>query len=183
MDDIPFVGQIIMTAFGFTPKGYAQCNGQLLPVNQYMPLFHLLGTRYGGDGKVTFALPDLCGATPVGAGASADPAWTPEPYALGDNAGVESVVLQTGQMPPHAHAQQRALAVSGTLRNPSGALLAKSNAGTEVEWLYAPLSASSTVELAGQTVTTAGGSGHPNMQPFQVVSFCIALQGYYPTPN
>jgi microcystin-dependent protein len=181
--DIPYVGQIIITAFGYTPKGYAQCNGQLLPIHTNQALYHYLGTRYGGDGRITFALPDLRGATPVGSGASADPAWTPVPYALGDSAGAESVVLQAEHIPTHAHKKQLAVAAPGSLRSPSGALLAKSNGGAEAELLYAAPSASTTVELAKNTVSNAGGAAHPNMQPFQVVSFCIALTGIYPAPQ
>lgn len=178
--ETPYLGQVIMTAFGFTPQGYVQCNGQLLPIRPHEDLFRLLGTRYGGDGKSTFGVPDLRGATPVGAGASADPAWTATPYALNERAGSETVVLQASQVAGHGHGKQAASNATATLRGPGGALLAKSTAGTSSEYAYADATAP-TVELAANTVANAGGDvGHPNMQPFLVVSFCIATHGAFP---
>lgn len=90
---LPYVGQIIMTGFGFAPRNFAPCNGQRLSIRQHPELFQAIGTLYGGDGVRDFAVPNLQGATPVGAGRSADPHWTPTPYALNDNGGAESVPL------------------------------------------------------------------------------------------
>lgn len=94
----PYIGQIIMTGFGFTPRDFAPCNGQHLSVQKYPELFQVIGTLYGGDGIRDFAVPNLQGATPVGAGASADPEWTPIPYALNDGGGAETVALQARQV-------------------------------------------------------------------------------------
>jgi microcystin-dependent protein len=90
----PYVGQIIMTGFGFTPRHFAPCNGQRLSIQQYPELFQAIGTLYGGDGVRDFAVPNLQGATPVGSGPSADPDWKPAPYALNDNGGAETVPLR-----------------------------------------------------------------------------------------
>ncbi|RYY14457.1 MAG: phage tail protein, partial [Cytophagaceae bacterium] len=109
--DSPYLGEIRSIAFGFAPKGWALCNGQLLAVNQNQALFSLLGTTYGGNGQTTFALPNLQGRVPVGTGQL--PGGTT--YTLGMMAGTESVSLQQGQLPPHTHA------VTGTLQAGSGA--------------------------------------------------------------
>lgn len=180
--DTPYIGQVIMTAFGFTPRDYVQCNGQLLQIRQHEDLYRLLGTRYGGDGKTTFGVPDLRGATPVGAGASADPDWNTAPYDANQRAGAEAVVLQPAQVLGHSHATPVASPSLGTLRNPNGALLAKSNGGALGAQVYIE-PGTPTVELVAETVSTSGNPGHPNMQPFLVVSFCIATKGAFPPPR
>lgn len=177
MDGEYYIGQIITTGFGFVPKGFALCNGQLLPIDIYPPLFSLLGTRYGGDGIRTFGLPDLRGRTPVGAGTSADSSWQPAAYAVNTREGAETVALTSTQLPEHTHDINATKTGKGNLRVPVNNVLGVSQ-GSKV---YS--SASSTkVTLAANAIASRGaGAGHENMQPFQVLSFCIALQGIYPS--
>ncbi len=170
-----YLGQIMLTGFGFVPRGFAACNGQLLPVSQYQALFSLLGTQYGGDGIRTFALPNLQGRTPTGAGRSADPAWQPSPYGLGEVGGVENVTLLQQNMPTHLHGAA-GTTTTGAVKNPTNALYG--NSGSEP--IYATPGAQ--VVLNAQTLSSAGGGlPHPNMQPFRVINFNISLSGVYPS--
>jgi len=172
-----FLGQIMLTAFNFPPRGFALCNGQLMAINQNQALFSLLGTQYGGDGITTFALPDLRGRAPVGAGSSVDPSWQPSPYVQGEMGGVESVTLTQAEIPPHIH-QFQGTSAAGTSRNPSGKLY-----GTDTLALYAP-STGAQVPLNSTTLANAGSSGpHENMQPFKVINYCMALTGIFPSRN
>lgn len=173
-----YLGQVMMSGFGFAPRGFASCNGQLLPIAQNQALFALLGTYYGGNGVSNFALPDLRGSTPVHAGASADPVWQPSPYQQGTRAGVEAVTLQSTQMPAHTHTAAT-LTTAATLKNPTNALFGDSGK----EAIYAAATGPQ-VKLASQTLGLAGGSApHPNMQPFKVINFSIALSGVFPSRN
>ncbi|MEJ5150447.1 phage tail protein [Comamonas sp. MYb396] len=167
-----FMGQVMMTGFNFAPKGFAQCNGQLLPITQNTALFSLLGTFYGGNGVNSFALPDLRGRTPIHyADAMGNPA------SIGQQGGVENVTLLPAQMPSHTHTL-RASTATGTTRIPKGNALATS-ASTA---LYA--TGSPNVPLAPQSISSAGNTQpHPNMQPSTTLNFCIALQGIYPSRN
>ncbi|MDN2708994.1 tail fiber protein [Janthinobacterium sp. SUN118] len=177
MSDV-FVGQIMMAGFAFAPRGFAACNGQLLPVQQNAALFALLGTQFGGNGQSTFGLPDLRGRTPFGSGASVDGSWQPTPLTQGTPGGSEAVTLLASQMPAHNHAAS-ALTTAGTLKNPAGALYA----GSGAESIYVAATGPQ-VALAQQTLATAGGNGpHINMQPFRVINFNIALSGVYPSRN
>lgn len=170
-----FIGQIMATAFNFAPRGFALCNGQLMAISQNSALFSLLGTQYGGDGRTTFALPNLQGRVPVGAGPSADPSWQPAPHPIGAAGGVESVALTPGNMPAHHH-QWQGTAADGSSRNPLGKLY-----GGGANALYAPANGAQ-VALAGGTLAAAGSNQpHENMQPFKVINFCIALQGIFPS--
>lgn len=172
-----YVGQIIMTSFGFTPKGFLPCNGQLLPIVRYQALFALLGTRYGGDGRITFALPDLRGRTPVGAGVSNDSTWQPLPYATGTLGGAEAVALTENQLPTHTHDISASKDVVGDLRTPVGNVLATSPSGN-----FYHAGDTNRVQLAANAVANRGSrTGHENMQPFQVISFCIAIDGIFPS--
>lgn len=172
-----FMGKIMISGFGFTPKYFAQCNGQLLPINQNTALFSLLGTYYGGNGTTNFALPDLRGRTPIGAGSSVDPSWNPSPFNIGEAGGVESVTLLSPNLPSHTHTLQ-ATTATGTTRIPKGNALANS-ASTA---LYA--TASPNVALAPQSISQAGNTlPHSNLQPYTALNFCIALQGIYPSRN
>ena len=103
MPDV-FLGQVMMTGFAFAPAGFAACNGAVISIGQNQALFSLLGTRFGGDGQSTFALPDLRSRTPAGFGRSVDPEWQPVPYDLGQSGGVEAVTLLAVEMPAHSHA-------------------------------------------------------------------------------
>lgn len=169
----PFLGQIITTGFGFAPKTYALCNGQLMPVNQNAALFSLLGVQYGGDGRTTFALPDLRGRYPLGAGPSVDADWQPPVAYQGAPQGVENVTLFPAQIPPHTHAMGVASAAAAN-GAPSNEIFATASANA-----YAP--AGSLVPLGGGPMTPTGALPHANMQPTLVISFSIALSGLYPS--
>lgn len=173
-----YVGQIMMSGFGFAPRGFAACNGQILPINQNQALFALLGTTYGGNGSTTFGLPNLQGTVPIHTGPSVDARWQPTTYPIGSRAGVEAVTLTVAQIPAHIHTAT-ALGTAATLKNPNNALFADSGA----EAIYGAATGPK-VTLASQTLGLTGGNlPHPNMQPFRVINFSIALNGIYPSRN
>jgi microcystin-dependent protein len=160
----PFLSEIRLMSFGFAPKGWALCNGQLLPINQNQALFSLLGTTFGGNGMTTFALPDLRGRTPLHMGNS---------HTLGERGGEQGHTLTIAEVPVHTHVAQAA-AADATVPIPTGNLLANANN------LYSP--AQSLTSLIPGTVANTGGSqAHLNMQPYLVLNFCIALQGIFPS--
>lgn len=172
-----YLGQIMMGGFSFAPRGFAACNGQLLPITQNQALFALLGTFYGGNGTTTFGLPNLQGSTPVGAGASVDPTWQPTPYQIGTRAGVEAITLTLNEIPPHTHAANASTA-PGTSKNPTNTLFG----GSGTEAIYG--AAGPQVTLANQMLSATGGNqAHNNMQPFSVINFNIALNGIFPSRN
>lgn len=163
----PFLSEIRIMSFVFAPKGWALCNGQLLPINQNQPLFALLGTTFGGDGRVNFALPDFRGRVPIHVGSG---------HTLGEKAGAQAVTLTIAQLPTHTHVLN-GTSSDGTQLIPGGNLLAKG-----ATQLYGP--AASLQAMNAASVTNTGGSqAHLNMQPFLTLSFCIALQGIFPSPN
>jgi microcystin-dependent protein len=167
----PFVAEIRMFGFNFAPSGWAQCNGQLLPISQNTALFSLLGTQYGGDGQYTFALPNLQGRVPMhhGQGQGLSERF------IGEAAGVESVTLLSSEIPAHTHTLQ-ASSLGGEGNDPSGQALTAAIGGGLYNTVHTP-----TAPLDAQALAAAGGSlPHNNMQPYRVVSFCIALQGIYP---
>jgi microcystin-dependent protein len=168
----PFVAEIRIYPFSFAPTGWAFCDGQLMPLSQNTALFSLLGTYYGGDGKSTFALPDLQGAAPLHAGQG--PGL--EEYFLGEMGGTESVTLLESEMPAHDHLLQADVVDVADTNVPSpNATFALSSGGT----MYQSLTPDTT--LAAQAATPAGGSlPHNNLQPYLTLNFCIALQGVYP---
>ena len=168
-----FIGQIMMTGFSFAPKSWAQCNGQLLPIAQNQALFSLLGTQYGGNGTTTFALPDLRSRTPVGYASSVQ---------IGQSSGAENVTLLSTNLPSHTHTVN-ASTTNGDNRNPSTRLFATSTNTTAPVNMYAP-STGALVPLNAQTVSPTGGNQpHPNLQPYSVINFCIALSGIFPSRN
>jgi microcystin-dependent protein len=172
-----FLGQIMLAGFQFAPKGFALSNGQLLSISQNQALFSLLGTFYGGDGIRTFALPNMQSRTPVGFGSSVDSSWQPSPYSIGETGGTENVTLLQQQLPAHTHVATGTTS-NGTLRNPSNALY-----GTNSANIYGPSNGAQVV-LASQTVTPAGnGQPHDNIQPYDVINYCIALSGIFPSRN
>lgn len=177
-----FIGQIMMAGFSFAPRFFAQCNGQLLPINQNQALFSLLGTQFGGNGTTNFALPDLRSRTPIGYASSVDPSWQPPGVQIGQRAGVENVTLLSTNLPSHTHAMN-ASTTAGDGRTPSTRVFATStNTGTAVN-LYANASGP-TVALNAQTIAPSGGSQpHPNLQPYSTINFCIALSGIFPSRN
>jgi microcystin-dependent protein len=163
----PFLSEIRIMSFNFAPKGWAQCNGQLLPINQNQPLFSLLGTTFGGDGRVNFALPDLRGRVPIHVGSG---------HTLGERGGEQAHTLSLSEIPTHIHSGQASLVDTNGNDNPSNRFLG-SAAG-----LYHPPSNFQTINPG--TITNAGGSQpHQNMQPFLTLLFAIALQGIFPSPN
>jgi microcystin-dependent protein len=163
----PFLAEIRIMSFGFPPKGWALCNGQLLPINQNQALFSLLGTTYGGDGRVNFALPNLQARTPIHFGSS---------HTLGENGGEQAHTLSMSELPTHTHTANAAN-VAPTVGNPSSARMVSQSAGAN---LYA--AASNLQTMAPGAVTTVGGSqAHLNMQPYLTLTFCIALQGIFPS--
>jgi microcystin-dependent protein len=162
----PFLSEIRLFSFNFAPKGWALCNGQLLPINQNQALFALLGTTYGGNGQTTFALPNLRGRAGMHVGNG---------HTLGEAAGTESVTLNIQQLPTHIHFMQAANK-DGDLAIPAGNLLANFNNGYR--------SASNLTPLLAGTISNVGGSQpHNNMCPYLVLNFCIALVGIFPSQN
>lgn len=165
----PYLGEIRIMSFGFAPKGWALCNGQELQINQNQALYSLLGTTYGGDGQTSFALPDLRGRVPIHVGNG---------HSLGELGGEPAHTLSIDELPSHAHIMQ----ASGEAANrstPGSAVFARSPAAN----IYRE-QATSLGELSAAAVANTGGSqAHLNMQPFLTLSFCIALQGLFPTQS
>jgi microcystin-dependent protein len=175
----PFVGQIIIFAGNFAPAGYAICDGSLLPIAGFAELFAVIGTTYGGDGTLSFAVPDLRGCAPIGQGQG----FGLSSYVLGENVGVEQVRLTATQMPAHSH-QLNALAEPGTSNIPTGQALLSSLGGQASSGqfqtpAYAP--AGSQTSLHAASIGRAGaGQPHSNIQPYLALNFCIALTGRNP---
>lgn len=163
----PFLSEIRLMSFSFAPRGWALCDGQLLPINQNQALFSLLGTTFGGDGRVNFALPDLRGRTPIHVGSG---------HSLGERGGEQAHTLSIAEMLTHTHTLS-GTSTAGTALIPAGNLLATAN-------LPAYLNPTNLVAMNAASVANAGGSqAHLNMQPFLTLSYCIALQGIFPSPN
>lgn len=164
----PFLSEIRICAFNFAPKGWAMCNGQLLPINQNQALFSLLGTTFGGDGRVNFALPDLRARTPIHVGSG---------HTLGERGGEQAHTLSIAELPTHMHSLKASTA---------DATLASGVPGNV--WAAAPSAVYGTgenkVAMASALPKNTGGSqAHLNMQPFLTLNFTIALQGIFPSPN
>jgi microcystin-dependent protein len=163
----PFLSEIRIMSFGFPPKGWALCDGQLLPINQNQALFSLLGTTYGGDGRVNFGLPNLQGRVPIHMGSS---------HTLGERGGEQAHTLSISELPTHTHVAN-ATTASGTLTSPT---TSTQLAVSTVQSLYA--TASNLQAMAPNAIANVGGSqAHLNMQPFLVLNFSIALQGIFPS--
>ncbi|MDA8018202.1 MAG: tail fiber protein [Thermoanaerobaculia bacterium] len=167
----PFLAEMRIVGFNFAPRGWAFCDGQILPINQNQSLYSLLGTTYGGDGRTSFALPDLRSRTPLHRG---------DGFQLGQKGGAETVTLTAAQIAAHTHAA-KASSTAANSGNPSGHVLAAADPGNDI---YRDPEAASTTALRSGTVTNAGGGqAHNNMQPFITLSFCIALRGLFPSRN
>ena len=167
----PFVAEIRIFPFSFAPRGWAFCDGQLLPISQNTALFALLGTTYGGDGRSTFALPDLQGRAPMHPGAGVGLS----PHQLGDRGGRETVALLESEIPAHSHAM---MAQSGSANSkvPTGKVLAHPARGMTYTSPSANL-----VALANDALAPVGDqAAHNNMMPYLTLCFCIALQGVFP---
>jgi microcystin-dependent protein len=161
----PFIGEIRQFAGNFAPRGWAFCNGQILAIAQNQALFSLLGTTYGGDGRVTFALPDLRGRVPL---------HFSQAHPLGQAGGAETVTLAAAQMPAHTHAVPVGAGAADSTQ-PAGNLPATARVQTYAQGAPVPMGAG--LDLAG------GGQPHENMGPFLAVSFIIALEGIFPARN
>lgn len=162
----PFLSEIRMFSFVFAPKGWALCNGQLLPINQNQALFSLLGTTFGGDGRVNFALPDFRSRVPIHEG---------DGHSLGEGGGEMTHTLTRAELPSHTHTFSGS-STDGDTSIPGNALLAPFNNG-----YGEPMSLTA---IAADSVGNTGNSqAHGNMQPFLTLNFCIALQGIFPSPN
>ncbi len=164
----PFLAEIRMIGFNFPPKGWADCDGQILPIAQNQSLYSLLGTTYGGDGRTSFGLPGFRGRAPMHRG---------DRNAVGAHSGVETITLTTAEIAAHTHTA-RASSSPGDNNRATGRVL-----GAESD-IYGTPAASSATELRSGTVTSAGGGGaHDNMQPYLTIRFCIAMQGLFPSRN
>jgi microcystin-dependent protein len=160
----PFIGEIRAAGWNLVPRGWALCNGQLLGIPQNQALFSILGTAYGGDGVTTFALPNLQGRVPVGAGNAVQ---------LGESAGETQVTLLTPQLPSHEHSASASSAAGGEDPTNQGPAAAKA---------YGPMAALNT--MAPQALSPAGGTQpHENMQPYLTINYIIALVGIFPNPT
>jgi microcystin-dependent protein len=164
----PFLAEIRIMSFGFAPKGWAMCNGQLLPINQNQALFSLLGTTFGGDGRVNFALPDLRGEVPIHVGNG---------HTLGEKGGEQAHTLSISELPTHTHVLNGSTntAVNSPANSP---VLGTTNPQ------QAYITAGNLGAMSTDIVGDVGGSqAHLNMQPYLTLTFCIALQGIFPSPN
>src|SRR5437588_379722 len=165
----PFLSEIRIMSFGFPPKGWALCDGQLLPINQNQALFSLLGTTFGGDGRVNFALPNLQGNTPIHTGNG---------HTLGEKGGEQAHTLSISEIPTHTHLLQASSTNTGATNIPTGNVLGNSNPNN----IYGPVQ--NLTALSSQTITNVGGSQpHQNMQPYLTLNFCICIQGIFPSRN
>jgi microcystin-dependent protein len=171
----PFVAEIRIFPFNFAPKGWAFCDGQLLPISQNTALFSLLGTTYGGDGKSTFALPNMQGNVPMHPGQGQGLSLRD----LGEMSGSETVTLIQSEMPLHAHGVGRAANVAGDSQFPGNSVWAMAGAGRGAAAAYIAGPPTGKVDQFSLAVT-GGGLPHNNMQPYLTLNFCIALQGVFP---
>jgi microcystin-dependent protein len=168
----PFLAEVRIVGFNFAPRGWAFCDGQILPINQNQSLYSLLGTTYGGDGRTSFALPDMRGRTPIHVGRSNGG----EDHRLGQKSGEETHTISSAEMPSHSHLFVGATA-DVTTPDPPNALL-----GTNSGNPYHEPDTLVTMN-ANSVANVGGGQGHNNMMPYLALNFCIALQGLFPSRN
>ena len=162
----PFLSEIRLMTFNFAPKGWAMCNGQLLPINQNQALFSLLGTTFGGDGRVNFALPDLRSRVPIHVGSG---------HTLGERGGEQAHTLSMAELPTHTHVMM------GSATN-ADVVLPTDNVVAQSSQLYGPAAQLTTLDPSSNGAV-GGSQAHQNLQPFLTLTFCIALQGIFPSPN
>ncbi len=168
----PFLAEIRMVGFNFSPRGWAFCDGQILPINQNQSLYSLLGTNYGGDGRTSFALPDLRSRTPVHTG---------DGHRLAQKSGAETVTLTAAEIAAHTHAA-KASSTNADDTTPESDMLANSEP-TGDDAYRAPEAANMTAIRSGTVTNAGGGQAHNNMQPYLTINFCIALRGLFPSRN
>jgi microcystin-dependent protein len=165
----PFLAEIRLMSFGFAPKGWATCDGQLLPINQNQALFSLLGTNFGGDGRVTFGLPDYRGRAPMHVGSG---------HTLGERGGEATHTLVIGELPTHVHTLNATSGTAMTNLAINTMLLGTSSPQN----LYGP--PTNAVAMSPAAISSTGGSqAHLNLQPYLTINFSIALQGIFPSQN
>jgi microcystin-dependent protein len=164
----PFLSEIRIMSFGFPPKGWATCDGQLLPINQNQALFSLLGTTYGGDGRVNFGLPNLQGNVPIHMGGG---------HTLGERGGEQGHTLSISEIPTHVHSLQATSATATANTSPGPTVMLAQASGDNIYNSFA-----NAVAMDPRAATNVGGSqAHLNMQPFLTLNFSIALQGIFPS--
>lgn len=164
----PFLAEIRIVAFSFPPRGWAFCNGQILPINQNQSLYSLLGTTYGGDGRTTFALPDMRGRVPI---------HVDSQHPEGEKSGEETHTLSVNEMPNHNHV------FSGSTQNGDQILPAANHLAVSSDLPYQSDSGTRVSMNSGMVQNVGGGQAHDNMQPYLALNFCIALQGLFPSRN
>ncbi|AWV99376.1 phage tail protein [Arcticibacterium luteifluviistationis] len=169
----PFLAEIKIVGFNFAPRGWAFCDGQILPINQNQSLFSLLGTTYGGDGRTSFALPDLRGRTPIHVGSS-DGGFS---HPLGQKSGEETHTLSAAELPTHIH-EIMGSSSPGDSNVPDGKVL-----GVYSEELYRRNTGVLQKMSSSSNLNNGSGQAHNNMQPYLALNFCIALQGLFPSRN
>lgn len=165
----PFLGEIRLASFGVLPRGWAPCNGQLLPIAQNAALFSLLGTTYGGDGRTTFALPNLQGRVPMHVGSGVQ---------LGQAGGEAAHALTVAEMPAHNHAALASTDLANSASPAGNVPGAKGRGGRDI---YAAAGSAPVALNAGSIPANGGGAAHPNLQPYLPLNFMIALQGIFPS--
>lgn len=166
----PFLAEVRLVGFNFAPRGWAFCDGQILPISQNQSLYSLLGTTYGGDGRTSFALPDLRGRTPIHVG---------EGHVLGSKSGEETHTLSAAEMPQHNHTLQASNAAANNMTPSSN----RAWANADINAYRSPTGAAAGAMSNEALTNVGGGQAHNNMQPFLAVNFCIALQGLFPSRN
>ncbi|HEX4007812.1 MAG TPA: tail fiber protein [Acidobacteriaceae bacterium] len=169
----PFLGEIRVFGFNFAPVGWALCNGEVLPISQNTALFSLLGTYYGGDGRTTFALPNLQGRFPINQGTGIGLSSR----SIGETGGSATVALTVSELPVHTHLVN-CVSKAGNVSSPAGAAFAETPGGKPDA--YAPATWPKTKLSAAAVANTGGGQPHENRPPYLVLNFCIALQGVFP---
>ncbi len=163
----PFLAEVRIVGFNFAPRGWAFCDGQILPINQNQSLYSLLGTTYGGDGRTSFALPDLRSRTPI---------HVSDSHQLGSKGGAETVTLAAAEIAAHTPTV-KASSIVGDNPTPTGRVLAQFAAYRD------PEAATMTALRSGTVANAGGGQAHNNMQPYLTLGFCIALRGLFPSRN
>lgn len=170
----PFLAEVRIVGFNFAPRGWAFCDGQILPINQNQSLYSLLGTTYGGDGRTTFALPDIRGRAPIHVGRSDGGGE----HRLGQKSGEETHTLAANEMPQHQHLLQASTSDTGRVTEAAGHILGKGASD-----LYSDVTSGQIPMGSGSVVNAGGGQAHNNMQPYLALNYCIALRGLFPSRN
>ncbi|GGR33239.1 phage tail protein [Deinococcus ruber] len=170
----PYLSEIRMMSFNFAPRGWALCNGQLLPINQNQALFSLLGTTYGGNGQTNFALPNLQGRVPIHMGNG---------YIQGESSGERTHTLTASEVPAHIHPLNASTGAATAIAPASAGIPGGNVLAAPTFPVYAPAGSTQTVLAPAALLSSGGSQPHENMPPYLVMNFCIALQGIFPSRN